>query len=293
MSATSSIVVFSDLDGTLLDPDSSSIDGARPGIDMLRANQVPLVICSSQTRAEIQLLQQEIGVNHPFVSENGGALYIPDGYFGFDALRTPPIAGYQIVEYGRPHAEVVDILRRTADRLHIDIVGFSDMSIEQVASECGLPLMQARLAKLREYDEPFRFVGDDSDTRARLTKALQSARLACTDCGRFDHAGAPVNKGIAVGLIGALYERARRPTLTIGLGDSPSDVSFLRQVDVPIVVHHGDVNAVAGMLDQIPAARLTRAPGPAGWSEAITEVVGDALNGRMPVPAVALTRRRR
>ena len=288
-----SIVVFTDLDGTLLDPHTYSIDGARAGLDLLGANQIPLVICSSKTRAEIQLLQQEIGVHHPFICENGGALYIPDGYFGFDVLRTRPTAGYQIVEYGRPHAEVVDVLRRTADRLRIEIVGFSDMSIEQVASECGLPLMQARLAKLREYDEPFRFVHADGDAKTRLTKALQSVRLACTDCGRFDHAGAPVNKGIAVGLIATLYERARRPTLTIGLGDSPSDVSFLRQVDVPIVVHHGDVNAVAGMLDQVPAARLTRAPGPSGWTEAITEVVGDVLNGRMPVPAVALTRRRR
>ena len=34
-------------------------------------------------------------------------------------------------------------------------VGFADLSVEQVASVCGLTVAQATLAKRRDYDEPF------------------------------------------------------------------------------------------------------------------------------------------
>ena len=68
------------------------------------------------------------------------------------------IAGYGVVEFGKPYAEVVALLHRAADRLGIKVVGFSDLSVEDVAIDCDPPLLQARLAGLRKYNEPFRVV---------------------------------------------------------------------------------------------------------------------------------------
>ena len=286
-----SIVVLSDLDGTLLDSETYSAGAARKALDLLIGENIPLILCSSKTRAEIQVLQQELGFSHPFICENGGALYIPDGYFGFDfrhGLRSARFsAGYQVVEYGRPYAEVVETLHRTAEGMGIEIVGFSDLSVEEVAKACRLSLLWARLAKLREYDEPFWTVNGDADTRARLWRALQAAHLGCTSGGRFDHAGAPVNKGTAVRLVAELYERAGLRSLTVGLGDSLNDVPLLRQVDVPVVVQHGDLGVRAAMLEQAPTARVTRLPGPSGWSEAIFDIVDEVQGGRLMAPTYA------
>jgi mannosyl-3-phosphoglycerate phosphatase len=274
------IIVFSDLDGTLLDLRTYAADGARSALTRLAREGIPLVFCSSKTRAEIQLVQQELGISHPFICENGGALYIPDGYFVFEKLDVRRIAGYCVVEYGRPYAEVVDRLHHAAERLRIEVVGFSDMSVEEVARECHLPLMQARLAKLREFDEPFRIVGSQPGALAQLSRALKAVRLNRIGGGRFEHACGAVDKGTAVGLLAALYERALGSCLTLGLGDALNDVCFLRKMDVPVIVRNGDGGAASLVLEQVPAATVTRSQGSEGWSQAVLEIVDDIRSGR-------------
>jgi predicted mannosyl-3-phosphoglycerate phosphatase (HAD superfamily) len=104
------------------------------------------------------------------------------------------IAGYGVVEFGKPYAEVVALLHRAADRLGIEVVGFSDMSVEDVAIDCDLPLLQARLAKLREYNEPFRVVNGKSGVLPRLSRALRAAGLDCISRGRLSPGGSLVSR---------------------------------------------------------------------------------------------------
>ncbi len=176
MKPKTSIVVFSDVDAILLDPHMPSFASAATVLSRLVLEDVVLVLCSSRTRAEIELIQQELGLNAPFICENGGAVFIPGGYFDFDVPGARELAGYQTVEFGRAYSDVVRTLRRTAERLRIEIIGFGDMSIEEVARECGLPLLQARLAKLREYGEYFRTLDPGPAVRSRLSKALNRRR---------------------------------------------------------------------------------------------------------------------
>ena len=81
------------------------------------------------------------------------------------------------------------MLHRVADRLGIEIATFGDMSVEEVAVDCGMPLLQARLAKFREYTEPFRLLRDNADVN-KLLKVLRSAGLSCSRHGHYYHAGA-------------------------------------------------------------------------------------------------------
>jgi mannosyl-3-phosphoglycerate phosphatase len=199
------IVVFSDVDG---------VDCA---LKHLAPDEVPLVLCSSKTRAEIEEMQQELGIRHPFVCETGAAAFIPVGYFDFDVPNARDRAGYQAVEFGWPYAEVVHTLGRTAGRLGIEIVGFSEMSVDEVARECHLTLLQARLAKLREYGERFRVLDSQETTRSRLVRALKAAGLRCVTGDRFDHVGGALDSGVGVNLLCSLYQRAFGGVLTVGL----------------------------------------------------------------------------
>lgn len=239
------VVVFSDVDDALLDGPRSR-EAVIEADDRLAREQIALVFCSSKTRAELEVVRQDCGIFHPFICENGAGVFVPEGYFPFDVPYAREVAGYHAIEFGRPYADVIDILHRTADRLGIEVLGFSDMSVEQVAAECHLSLLHARLAKLREYGEPFRIIDIRSAGRSRLRKALRAAHLACTNNGSYEYVGAPVDSGPGIGFLTALYRRARGPLITLDLGSRKRD------------------------------GRLTATPGIAGWVEHISGIVCEA-----------------
>lgn len=273
MSAERQMVVFTDLDGTLLDHETYSFAAAGEALDLLARHGIPLVLCSSKTRAEIELLQQDLRLQYPFISENGGALFLPRRYFPFPIENARAIAGYEAIEFGAPYHQLVLALHRLAGELGIQVVGFSDMTVEEVARDCNLSLLEARLAKLREYDEPFRIVDSSPAARSRLFDALHREGLRCTRGGRYQHLTGVTDKGLAIRALRSLYQQAWGNVLTVGLGDSLNDLSLLEEVDVPVVVQNPAAGATHRLLRKVPTARLTSAPGPLGWNEAVLEVV--------------------
>jgi mannosyl-3-phosphoglycerate phosphatase len=274
MRRTVFLVVFTDLDGTLLDHDTYSFEAAANALDVLSRKGIPVVISSSKTRAEIEQAQKEMRLRHPFISENGGGLFIPHGYFPFPLPGRRMPGGYHAIEFGRPYFEVVALLHSTAAEVGIPVTGFSDMSAEDVARECGLPLARAALAKQREYDEPFRILDPDPEARMRLCWALSLGKLRCTQGGRFHHVTGTTGKGRGVSMLRAMYERGvTHQILTVGLGDSLNDAPLLREVDLPVIVHNRAAGATDQLLKQVPCAHVTDAHGPRGWAEAIDDVI--------------------
>ena len=106
----SRLLVFSDLDGSLLDERDYSYEPALPLISALRKNDIPLIFCTSKTRAEIEPLRTELNNTHPFISENGGAIYIPVEYFLHKWDHNREDEKYQIIELGTPYAQIRKIL---------------------------------------------------------------------------------------------------------------------------------------------------------------------------------------
>ena len=255
------IVVFSDVDGVVRRPHGHSWAEAAKALRRLEREDGRLVLCSSHTRAEIEAIQQELGIHHPFVCESGGAAFIPAGYFGFAVPGARDLAGYEAVEFGRPYAEVARALHRTAERLRIEIVGFGDMSVEEVARDCHLPLLQARLSKLREYGERFRVLDQAGTTRGRLFRGLEAAHLRCTAGGRYNQVGAPVDNSVGVNALLAFYKRAYGPVLTVGVVDALAGDRVLDIVNRRVIVH--DADQENGGVDV------------AGWAETIVDIVED------------------
>ncbi len=61
MTTTPKLVIFTDLDGTLLDRDTYSFEPALPALRLIRQKDIPLVLSSSKTRAEIEFYRERIG----------------------------------------------------------------------------------------------------------------------------------------------------------------------------------------------------------------------------------------
>lgn len=271
------VVAFADIGDTLRTEDMAN--AACRAHDMLRRDHIVLVLCSSRTRAELEVCQQLLGIAHPFICESGAAVLIPHRFFSFDVPCDRDLAGHHVIEYGKPYREVVETLHRTAQRLGIGVVGFSDMSTEQVATECDLSLPQARLAKLREYDEPFRVADADDAARDRLLKALSTSRLTCTHRGTYDHVGAGADKGACAGLLTALFRRAFGPVISVGLGDVTNSAALLRRVKVPVVVESEDIMSRPRLLPRVPRVRLTAEV--ETWIDAIAAISRQARERKM------------
>jgi mannosyl-3-phosphoglycerate phosphatase len=152
---TPKLVLFTDLDGTFLDGRTYSFDESLPASREAKHRGVPVVYVSSKTRAEIEEIRAATGVGDPFIVENGGAVYVPMGYFPFEIDRSTRRDGYDVIELGVPYQRLVAALDDIRERLDLPLVGFSDLTEEEVAALTGLPPSTAALAKRREWDEPF------------------------------------------------------------------------------------------------------------------------------------------
>jgi mannosyl-3-phosphoglycerate phosphatase len=268
------LVVVSDVDGCILD-DRYSHAGSASAIDLLNALSVPLVLCSSKTRAELQRLRGELRVDAPYIIENGAALYVPHATFPFAVPGCEVRVGEDVIEFAKPQSAVTESLKQLARKESVSIVCFSDMSIDTVSRECGLSLSDARLAKLRQFDEPFSLVAGDDRQQRRFFRRLAAAGVACTHGGRYHHATARASKGLAASVLRRLYRRMAPGVLVAGLGDALNDASLLAAVDIPFIVRGRDAEATATLKKRVPNARVTQEPGPAGWAYAITLLLGE------------------
>jgi mannosyl-3-phosphoglycerate phosphatase len=185
--------------------------------------------------------------------------------------------GYDVIEFGAPYWQLVEALHRISTEVGIRVVGFSDMSLEEVAQECKFSSAQARLAKLREHDEPFRILDSHPAVRSRLLAALHKAGMSCTRDGRHYHLTGVIDKGLAIRKLRSLYEQAWGKVLAVGLGDSPNDLPLLQEVDIPIIVRNPAIGASAKLLRKVPTARISNAAGPRGWNEMMLKVIEEHL----------------
>jgi len=266
-------VVFTDLDGTLLDARTYSFEAALPALENLRDRHIPLVVCSSKTRAEIEHYRVMLGNGDPFISENGGAVFVPRGYFSGNAgswVNPEEDEGHShfVLRLGARYEE----LRRAIGELReegFDVRGFGDMTAREIAAATGLSLNEAVMAAEREFDEPFLFSGDEA-ARESLVRCVTGKGFNITR-GLFYHLMGESDKGRAVSILIEMFRKEYGQILTVALGDSPNDLPMLQCVEHPVIVEkHG------GGYDPVLAGqnfRRAQGAGPEGWNGAVMDIL--------------------
>ena len=271
-------VLFSDLDGSLLDPVSYSFDAAREALEAVRARNIPLVLATSKTRAEIEPIRWRLEHHDPFVVENGGAIFIPHGMFTVPLPDARVRGPYQVIELGAPYDRLRAALKELAATLGCEVRGFGDMSAQEIARRTGLTEPEALAARQREYDEPFVIEGT-APTLAELQRLAAARGLTCTRGGRFYHLMGGTDKGLACRLLVDVYRRQYAndggTLLTIGIGDSLNDLPMLRAVDRPILVQQPGGTFDPGV--ELPNLTRERGIGPEGWNRTVLQLLADGL----------------
>jgi mannosyl-3-phosphoglycerate phosphatase len=270
----SPVILFTDLDGTLLDEQTYSAAAAAEALDEIERRRVPVVFCTSKTRAEVEVLRRKLGNAHPFITENGGGIFIPQGYFSMALPRATAAGRYHCIALARPYQEIADELDQLAADTGTTVVGFHHMSANEVARNTGLPVNEAKLARMREFDEPFFFAG--ANERAERAFAEQASRrgLQLVRGGRFWHLFSGSDKGRAVRELMRLYRTAWRTRVrAIAIGNSDNDLSMLAVADLAILLPERDGELNPDVVSRLPTVHRGTAPGPAGWNQAILELL--------------------
>ena len=268
-------LVYTDLDGTLLDHDTYSFHPASEALKLLRNKKIPLIICTSKTRAEIEFFRKLLGNKEPFISENGGGVFIPDGYFKSEFEYDSVIKGYKVIEFGTPAKLLRQTLQDISIETGIEVRGFSDMSVSELSKLTGLDEHTAGFSKVRDYSEPFLICGDDKDTETQNTETIiEKINLMGyrhTRGGRFHHILGENDKGKAVRRLTEIYLNELGQATTVGLGDSLNDLPMLTEVDIPVLVQKPG----GRYEEEISLTNLVHAdgPGPYGWNAEILNII--------------------
>jgi len=263
------VVIYTDLDGTLLDAETYSFKEAVPALSLVREKGIPLVFCSSKSGKEIEYYREKAVNCHPFVSENGGGIFVPRGYFDGDRfgpeLRRGSRDGYDFIRLGARYEDLRNALKELKKR-GFEVKGFGDMSVEEIARLTGLEPSEAALSREREFDEPFIFDGSKEDICAAIT----GMGFMCTR-GRFFHILGDSDKGRAVSILTDAYKKEYGDVFTIALGDNMNDLPMLEAADRAVLVRKPDGAHTAGI--EVPGLIKADGVGPAGWNSEVLRIL--------------------
>lgn len=261
------VVLFTDLDGSLLDAETYSFDGARPALEELRRRSIPIVACTSKTAAETVHFLRRLEEDAPFIVESGAGVYLPDREFEGLGPAGERRDGCRLVKLAAGYDEVLRAMAEIRERVRGSVRGFHDMTAEEIAQETGLSVEMAKLAKGREFDEPFQVEPDESAADLEALAARRGLRLSRG--GRFWHLHGDTDKGRAVRLVASLYEKRWGRIRTLGAGDSAMDLPLLEAVDVPLIVAKPGGTYDPALVERLRTPVRSEVPGSEGWSRGI------------------------
>lgn len=271
----SRFLIFTDLNGTLLDQASQSTPEAHALARQVVASGVPLIFCSSKTFEEQRIIQGEFGFSMPCIVENGGAIAVPDGFW------TEPLVGsgvhsengWSFLVLGLTHGEIERRIHKIESKIGESLHGLSSMQTEDVASLTGLDIVSARRAQKRLYSETLAVRKPDSFWDGVEALFVEQG-LSCMENGIFKTiVSAECDKGTALRTFMGIHgeNTNRYDYLSIGVGDGPNDRDLLTAADVSYQVMDG-----SGSWTNMDDVVRVNSVGPAGWVKAVKGLIENA-----------------
>ena len=261
-------LIFTDLDGTLLDHDSYECDVIKPFLAELNDTGINVIFNTSKTFAEVIDIQAGLEHHQPFIVENGAAVYIPKNYFAVKPIGCDEYHGFWRYALTQSCDKLHDDLNQHASQFSHCVRLFSQFLAQEVAELTGLPLDKSELALQRQYSDPICFSGSDTQ-RQQFIDIMSSLDYEVLVGGRFIHITKGTNKGLAQKWLLNQFKKAyRNPFTVIALGDSQNDVAMLKAADTAVLIKNPGSQVQAHILQK--AWQLSDKPAPEGWVQEVS-----------------------
>jgi mannosyl-3-phosphoglycerate phosphatase family protein len=270
-------ILFTALEGCLLDTRTGSWAAAQAGIDELERRAVPWVIFSGLTRAQMDPIRRKLGHSGPFVTEHGGGLFVPQGYFPVRIEGQERSGNFQMLALGKPYGETAAALEELAEEAGVSVVGVNQMNLRETERNTGLGRRDAEQFRLRDFEEPFFFAGASDAEIARFVARAKKKGYHAKPGTPFWYFSSLADSGAAARRLAQLYRAsapARRQSQIVAIGARPEDAGMLSAADRGIMLK------AEGAADETEESGASRRPERAeisdtnGWAEVVLGVLG-------------------
>jgi predicted mannosyl-3-phosphoglycerate phosphatase (HAD superfamily) len=194
-----------------------------PGLDEFTAaldhRGIPAVWLTSRSRLQFDEPRRKLGHSHPFIAEDGCAVYLPEDYFHLRPESSlSRLQKSATVRLGRftciPIAEALpaasDALQALSEETTVPIVTLRSLSPRELVQNTGLPQREAELARQRDFDDIFFFAGAPEDEIKRFQAEGLKCKLECRQHGILWSAAIGPSLQRCIRDLAKLYDRALR-----------------------------------------------------------------------------------
>ncbi len=266
-------IIFTDLDGSLLDHYTYSFSAATPLLEELNGKDIPVIPVTSKTYAEVLRLRRFMGNNHPFITENGAAIFIPKGYFPKKPKNFIESGDFWVLRNSQSRDYWLELLRKKAADFSAEFETFSSViekdGLEGLAQLTGLSTQQAEQSHRRQHSEPIIWTGSKR-RRSAFVECLSNSEAKLLQGGRFLSLGGQTDKGAALLQLKSIYA-ANHPSAalqSLAIGDSDNDINMLKVADSALVIRSS--NHQPPSLPRHQNSLTTENLGPQGWVEGVS-----------------------
>ena len=250
-------LVFSDINGTLIDFDTYAYEGSFDAVQRLKAAGIPLILCSSNNKAEIQPLREAFELQQAYIVENGSAIYNSDG---------------TVMWQGASRKNIQSAISMIRDETGLVFETFADIPVARIRRETKRDSHSAALALQHQHSELIVTQFDIHDFQLFKTACQQHGYDAVRGKQYINVVAPGVNKGRAIQRMVRHIQDQGHPLATIGIGDNVNDISMFEVVDQAYIVQLSRGRGWAKV--DVPGLIRIDAEGPAGFTLMVDMILG-------------------
>ena len=255
---TSKILIFTDLDGTLLDRDNFKFDKVINYVRELIQKDIHIIPNSSKTLGEINNFNRELDEDLPFIVENGAAIY---------KLNLINSSFPEKISLSRETSEILKIFeKKVSIKFRSKCRFINKLSIDKQEKILGLSKQKIRFALNREYTIPLLFDGSKNE-KTSFFKSVSDAGLSLQEGGRVINLCDKVSKAQAMKKVIKIFKKiVKEELITIGVGDNFNDLEMLKNSDIPCLVFNDKFTMEKININN---CLVSKKPAPEGWEEVV------------------------
>lgn len=258
------IIIFTDLDGTLLNEENFSYKQIISFVkNLLKSDYFFIFFISSKTKDEMINLRKKMNIKVPLIYENGAGIYD----LKLCGLIKEPLKKNIILA----KQKIKEIKEKTDpfNGLKSNIRFLDLMDIKDVKRILGLHLNEIQFAIDRKFSRLFLFDGKESNLN-NLKKQVLNNGLSINKGGRVYSISDNFTKADAFKFIKKKIKKNNPYCNFIGLGDSENDKKLLEAVDLACIIKNK--NKKLKLNKKTNFIFRSKYEAPFGWREIIKKV---------------------